>query len=178
MTTSAVSCRFDHIYWKILNRKLNVLCSEIWSHLAICSKFDINMQHVFFSFPLLFFLWDSLRHLTYLIKLIWFLCKQKSGGKMYIVWKVSKYGVFSGPYFPAFGLRYKVSLRIQSEFGKIRTRKNSVLGHSSRSGKIEAASYWFKQINRSYLQQKVIPTSLVSSNFFKLMYINIAEKRD
>ena len=33
---------------------------------------------------------------------------------------------FSGPYFPAFGLnteRYSVSLRIQSECGKIRTRK-------------------------------------------------------
>ena len=33
---------------------------------------------------------------------------------------------FSGPYFPASGLtleRYGVSLRIQSEFGKIRTRK-------------------------------------------------------
>ena len=33
---------------------------------------------------------------------------------------------FSGPYFPAFGLnteRYGVSLRIQSEYGKIWTRK-------------------------------------------------------
>ena len=53
-----------------------------------------------------------------------------------IGWKVSKYGVFSGLYFPAFGLnteRYGVSLRIQSECGKIQTRKNSVLGHFSRS---------------------------------------------
>ena len=36
-------------------------------------------------------------------------------------WKVSKYGVCSGPYFPAFGLnteRYWVSFRIQSEYGK------------------------------------------------------------
>ena len=51
-------------------------------------------------------------------------------------WKVSKYGLFSGPYFIAFGLnteRYGVSLRIQSECGKIRTRKNSVFGHFSRS---------------------------------------------
>ena len=42
-------------------------------------------------------------------------------------WKVSKYGVFSGPYFPAFGLnteRYSVSLRIRSECEKIWTRKN------------------------------------------------------
>ena len=51
-------------------------------------------------------------------------------------WKVSKYGVISGPYFPAFGLnteRYFVSLRIQSECGKIRTRNKSVFGHFSRS---------------------------------------------
>ena len=43
---------------------------------------------------------------------------------------------FSGPYFPAFGLntkRYFVSLRIQSECGKIRTRKNSVFRHFSHS---------------------------------------------
>ena len=44
-------------------------------------------------------------------------------------WKVSKYGFFSGPYFPACG----VSLRIQSECRKIRTKKNFVFGHFSRS---------------------------------------------
>ena len=51
-------------------------------------------------------------------------------------WKVSKYRVFSGPYFVAFGLntrRYSVSLPIQSECGKRRIRKNSVFGHFSRS---------------------------------------------
>ena len=50
--------------------------------------------------------------------------------------KVSKYGVFSGPYFLAFGLnteRYFVSLCIQSECGKIRTKKTSVFGHFSHS---------------------------------------------
>ena len=52
------------------------------------------------------------------------------------VGKVSKYGVFSGPCGPAFGLNMEkcaVSLRIQSEYGKIRTRKNCVFGHFSRS---------------------------------------------
>ena len=47
-----------------------------------------------------------------------------------IALNVSKYGVFPGPYFPAFGLnaeRYEVSLRIQSKCGIIRTRKNSVV---------------------------------------------------
>ena len=51
-------------------------------------------------------------------------------------WNVSKYWVFSGPYYPAFGLnteRYGVSLRIQSECGIIRSRKNSIFGYFSRS---------------------------------------------
>ena len=43
---------------------------------------------------------------------------------------MSKYGVFSGPYFPAFGL---LSLRIQSDCGKIQTKKISVFGHFSGS---------------------------------------------
>ena len=50
--------------------------------------------------------------------------------------KVSKYGVISGPYFPAFGLNtesYGRSLRTQSACVKIRTRNNSVFGHFSRS---------------------------------------------
>ena len=49
---------------------------------------------------------------------------------------MSKYGVFSDLYFPAFGLnteRYWVSLRIQSECRKIRTRKNSEFGYFPRS---------------------------------------------
>ena len=51
-------------------------------------------------------------------------------------WKVSKYGFFSGPFFPVFGLNaenYGVNLRIQCEYRKTRTRKNSVFGHFSRS---------------------------------------------
>ena len=45
---------------------------------------------------------------------------------MHTAQKVSKHGVFSGLYFPEFGLNteiYRVNLRIQSEFGKIRARK-------------------------------------------------------
>ena len=82
--------------------------------------------------------------------LIWYLLKLllKKQISLYLLikytaWKVTKYGVFSSPYFPAFGLnmersfglnteRYGVSLRIQSECGKIRTRKNSVFGQFSR----------------------------------------------
>ena len=50
--------------------------------------------------------------------------------------KVAKYGVISGPYFPVFGLNteiYSSNVRIQSKYRKIRTRKNSVYGHFSRS---------------------------------------------
>ena len=60
-------------------------------------------------------------------------------------WKVSKYGVFSGPYFPAFTLntkRYFISLRIQSECRKTRTRKSSVFGHISHS----AGIFWTDKI--------------------------------
>ena len=46
--------------------------------------------------------------------------KKACSKKFLTVWKVSKYGVFSGPYFPTFGLnteRYSVYLRIQSKYG-------------------------------------------------------------
>ena len=52
------------------------------------------------------------------------------------MWNVSKYGVLPGPYFAALGLnteRYFVFLSIQSQYGKIRTRKNSVFGQFLRS---------------------------------------------
>ena len=50
--------------------------------------------------------------------------------------KVSKYGVFFGPYFPVFKLNTEIyggNLRIQSEYRKIRKRKNSLFWHFSRS---------------------------------------------
>ena len=53
-------------------------------------------------------------------------------GNRTTVWKVSKYGVFSGPYFPVF----RVNLRIQSEYRKIRTRKNSIFGYFSCCGTV------------------------------------------
>ena len=59
-----------------------------------------------------------------------------SNGWFYTTWKMSTYGVFPGPYFSVLGLnteRYSVSLRIQSECGKIQTRKNSIFEQFSRS---------------------------------------------
>ena len=48
---------------------------------------------------------------------------------------MSRYGDFSGSYFPALELnteRYGVSLCSQSKCGKILTRKNSLFGYFSR----------------------------------------------
>ena len=83
-------------------------------------------------------------------------------------WKVSKYGVISGSYFPVFGLnmeRYSVSLRIQPEYGKIRTRNNSVFGHFSSSVQI-ANTEWIavfspnkKVITRKIWIQKAVTRS-------------------
>ena len=50
--------------------------------------------------------------------------------QIFTAWKVSKYGVFSGPYFPVLGLNteiYCVNLRIKLEYGKIQTRKTPYL---------------------------------------------------
>ena len=65
----------------------------------------------------------------------------------YTAWKVSKYRVFSGPYFPVFGLNTEtgsVNLPIQSQYRKIRTRKNSVFGH---------AVYFCKKFFHRYLTE-------------------------
>ena len=81
---------------------------------------------------------------------LWKFFKAASTWAIDLVWKVSKYGVLSGPYFPAFGLnteRYSVSLHIQFNCGKIGTRKNSVFGHFSRSGFF---NYWDTVSNISF----------------------------
>ena len=70
-------------------------------------------------------------------------------------WKLSKYGVFSGPYFLLFGLNteiYFVYLFIQSKCGKTRTRKKSVFDHFSRSE-------WFPSISET------VAANLVSKSF-------------
>ena len=56
--------------------------------------------------------------------------------RIHTTWNVSKYGVFSGPYFPLFWMNsenYSLNFRIQSKYRKIWTRKNAVFGHFSRS---------------------------------------------
>ena len=55
-------------------------------------------------------------------------------GPLFTERKMSRDGFFSGPYFLLFGINteiYSVNLRIQSECGIIRIRKNPVFGHFS-----------------------------------------------
>ena len=76
----------------------------------------------------------------------------------YTVWKVSKYGVISGPRFPVFGLNmeiYSINLCIQSKYRKIRTRNNSVFGHFSCSVTyifIVEPKIYFKKMFGRYLR--------------------------
>ena len=66
----------------------------------------------------------------------------------------AKYGVLSGPYFTVFGVNteiYSINLRIQSKYGKIRTRKNSVYGHFLRSAKVMNEAEDKRQIGRGYM---------------------------
>ena len=60
----------------------------------------------------------------------------KTSKKTFTGWNLFKHGVFPGLYFSAFELNTeinRVNLLIQSKCMKIRTRKNSVLGHFSRN---------------------------------------------
>ena len=66
------------------------------------------------------------------------------------MWNVSKYRVFYGPYFPAFGLNIFVSLRIQSECGKIgRPEKTPYLDtfHAVKYAIEETTNWWNLQVN-------------------------------
>ena len=63
--------------------------------------------------------------------------------------KMSEYGVFYGPCFPLFGLNteiYRVNFHVQSKYGKVQTRKNSVFGHFLRSARfsVDSITLWNK----------------------------------
>ena len=75
---------------------------------------------------------------------------------------VSTYGVFSGPHFPAFGLNMD-RFRIQSECGKIWTRKNSVFGHFSRSVRLKYLSIKKYHICVETYRQSIFQSSQIDS---------------
>ena len=71
-------------------------------------------------------------------------------------WKVSVYGVFSGPFFPVFGLNmeiYSVNLRIQFEYRKIRNSKNSLSGQFSRSDRPSGKMTGTKKRNQAKMER-------------------------
>ena len=81
--------------------------------------------------------------------------------RIFTAWKVSKYGVFSGQYFPVFGLNaeiYGVNLRIQSEYRKIRTRKNAVCGRFLRSncGNNIKNFWYYSHENKWIISRKIV----------------------
>ena len=95
---------------------------------------------------------------------LWKICKKYLAvtldyGRLLIAWKMSKYGVISGPHFPVLGLNtqiYTVNLRIQSVYKKIRTRGNSAFGHFSRSD-------WLHQKKKSCTRERSAFNGLMTS---------------
>ena len=68
----------------------------------------------------------------------------------------------SGPYFPVFGLNtkiYSINLPIPPEYKKIRTRKNSIIGHFSRSVKL--IRNWNCQLSFYSISKKFIYVSFL-----------------
>ena len=64
---------------------------------------------------------------------------------------MSKYGVFSGPYFHVFGVNA----------GKYGPEKNSVFGHLSRSENVRSSeNFWFFNFENFKLSQKIIAQGL------------------
>ena len=102
--------------------------------LQACKFIKKKLQHRYFPVNIAKFLGTSiLRNIREWVLLYLGSCQISM--KKTTASKMSKYGVISGRYFPAFGLnteRYFVSLRIESKCWKIRTRNNSVFGHFSR----------------------------------------------
>ena len=122
--------------------------STSWPLKTLCLYID--MFFVFFYFFVLFLFWTFfLFYLMFSLRFTFFVSSFSNFhiGHIFVnflypifkvnenninsstAWKVSKYGVVSCMYFPAFGMNteiYYVNLHIQSEYRKIRTRNNSV----------------------------------------------------
>ena len=124
--------------WLISCRSSSIICCALlvdrnkyleWKNLKFLEKIkQYYWEHLFISR-------DS-GYIYYIIILGPGNSHQFATPKINNAWILSKYGVFSSPYFPAFGLNTEicsVSPRIQSECGKIHTRKNSIFRHFSLS---------------------------------------------
>ena len=96
-------------------------------------------------------------------------------GKIHYVKKKSKYGLFLVRIFPHLDWiqRYSVNLRIQPECRKIRTRKNSVFGHFSRSDiSIRKYSAYSKlAVYNNKMKNWLIPENVAGLNGNKLIQV-------
>ena len=129
-------------------RLATLLKKRVWH-----SCFPMNLanfqEHRFYRKPLGDYFW--LHFLFFLFALVYF--QSSRNLKPTTAWTVSRYGVFPGPYFPAFSMNteiYSIShisdntiYSLQSECGKILTRKNSVFGHFSRSAHSSTSFVYF-----------------------------------
>ena len=94
------------------------------AHLYPLRKYLFNITLIHFSLMFYFYTPEIVRKRN--IDLKWVKSTRLMFRDVVTAWRVSKYGVFSGPYFPAFGLNtesYPVPLRILSKCGKIQTTK-------------------------------------------------------
>ena len=93
-----------------------------WHHLTLATLWQYHMDMLFFTFSTRSFL---VSHFQSTMNR----CKARSINHIdYHCVKTIRVWSFSGPHFPIFGLnteRYPVSLGIQSECGKMQTRKTS-----------------------------------------------------
>ena len=136
--------------WNFCNRNLQSVAFNRKSWKLLSSFFSTLILLLFkIFFRVIFYLAVAFQRLWFPKAVMW-----------YPHFRESKYKVFSGPYFPVFGLsteRYSVSLRIQSECEKIRTRKNSLFGHFSRSGN-----------KRSNIEMKANSALILKNSFVEL----------
>ena len=112
---------------------LNIVKNSHNNTISLKLVFSVEISFEFRNYNLIHYTKDNPFRLNWTLSQL--KCLVKHWRSLMQIWhlplrEVSKYGVFSGPYFPAFVLntgRYSVSLRIQSKCRKIQTKKNSVL---------------------------------------------------
>ena len=92
--------------------------------------------------------------------------------KRITAWKVSKYGVFSGPYFPVFWLIYGVNLRIQSEYKKYGPKKTLYLDTFHVVDLVTATTFFFKKKNNFKFRAKFV---VFNVSFIEIINIEKAQ---
>ena len=161
--TTSVSKSLLHPWWKWLPgllQRFSVPCFLLlsWTH---CWNNIFGFFHVFFLFFYLLQIY-IVCILSYSIVFCIFL-QSYSYFDFTILRKNVLIRSYSGPYFPVFGLnteRYRLSLRIQSECRKLRTRQqtNSEYRHFSRSTMLSffLSLFYFSSDNALYLSRAIL----------------------